>query len=91
MNACLPGFRCLPVGLLSVVAPAAQFSAAPSILPQESTPVQYGLDRRDLEVLSFLDPGVEFEGAESLIGGFSVPDMPAVQRGREGYAVCSRA
>ncbi len=43
-------------------------------------------NRRDFEVLlPFLDPEVEFEGAESLIGGFSVPDMPAVQRGREGY------
>jgi ketosteroid isomerase-like protein len=43
-------------------------------------------NRRDLDVvLQLLDPKVEFEGPESLVGGYLPPDMPSVHRGHEGY------
>jgi ketosteroid isomerase-like protein len=42
-------------------------------------------NRRDFEVLlPFLHPQVEFEGAESLVGGY-FPDLPKVVHGREEY------
>ena len=42
-------------------------------------------NRGDVEVLlPFLHPQVEFEGAESLVGGY-FPDLPKVHRGREQY------
>ena len=43
-------------------------------------------NRGDFDVLlPFLHPQVEFEGAESLVGGYGFPDLPKVQHGREEY------
>lgn len=42
-------------------------------------------NRRDLDVLlPFLHPEFEFEGAESLVGGY-FPDLPKVHQGPEDY------
>jgi ketosteroid isomerase-like protein len=42
-------------------------------------------NRRDFDVLlPFLHPEFEFEGAESLVGGY-FPDLPKVHRGPENY------
>ena len=42
-------------------------------------------NRRDFDVLRpFLHPEFEFEGAESLVGGY-FPDLPKVHRGPENY------
>lgn len=43
-------------------------------------------NRRDLDVvLQLLDPEVEFEAPESLVGGYLPPDMPRIHYGHEGY------
>ena len=36
-------------------------------------------------VLQLLDPEVEFEAPESLVGGYLPPDMPRIHYGHEGY------
>ena len=66
-----------------VFAPAAELSAAPSVHRAEHASVERGLQSPGFRrPLPFLDPEVEFEGAESLIGGFSVPDMRGRARPR---------
>ena len=43
-------------------------------------------NRRDFDaVLPLIDLEIEFEGAESLVGGYVVPDMSHVLHGREAY------
>jgi ketosteroid isomerase-like protein len=43
-------------------------------------------NRGDLDVLlPFLHPQIKFEGAESLVGGYGLPDLPKVQHGRDEY------
>ena len=43
-------------------------------------------NRRDFDaVLPFIDPEIDFEGAESLVGGYMIPDMSHVVHGREAY------